>query len=1215
MNAELKTRIEQAIRQFETGDLTRNGLNLFETLGYITERRASLREPSYTEFRDSYIEEKLFHEARAKVSDWKYVDLLFQLSKEEVLKQTSLFDTKKIENTIIETYLFFVIELNNRQYTRTELSQITREMNKLFPMPVMILFKYGNLITLSVINRRLHKRDETKDVLEKVTLIKDINIQEPHRAHIEILFDLSFDKLNEKYQVTNFVELHNAWQKTLDTKELNKRFFSELANWYFWATSRVVFPDDEIKDKDIRNATGIIRLITRLMFIWFLKEKNLISDNLFDEKKLKKALKFSDKNQSTYYKAILQNLFFATLNTEMGTRRFRSKQEGGRNGHYFIHNVLRYEDQFINARESLTKYFDPVPFLNGGLFECLDKQVERNGKLVNVRIDGFSDRTDNVIRIPDELFFSEKEKIIDLSQVYGTPKKSKEKVRGVINILNSYKFTITENTPVEEEVALDPELLGKVFENLLANYNPETQTTARKQTGSFYTPREIVNYMVDESLLAYLKQQLIDDESTEANLRDLLSYSENPNPFQEKDTTTLIRAIDTIKILDPACGSGAFPMGVLHKLVHVLHKIDPRNEQWENRQLEKVDNLISEAGGITDTKTREKVIADLEETRKGVVEAFENNELDYGRKLFLIENCIYGVDIQPIAVQIAKLRFFISLIVDQRTNSENENLGIRPLPNLETKFVAANTLIALDKEEANLFTNPEIEKKKEQLKNVRHDYFEARTPKRKTNCREKDKQLREELTRILTNEHLLQPEEAKKLAAWDPYDQNSSAPFFDMEWMFGLNEGVDVVIGNPPYHQLSKDPSASNIYKNYLKQRFGTSGGRLNTFIFFTHIGIEFLKPNGVITYIIPNTILTQDYYRDTRKLLLDKTILNQIVSYNKLPFENAVVENVTIFAIKDTSQNYSIKHFYDSLESINLDKEKLKSDFLKSDTFSFNFGSNEITDLINQGTIPLSSICSINQAIALKGDKSLSLRESNPKGKFDKLLDGRNINKYSIDWGGVYLDYNLDRIHSCKTRDIFTTKEKLMFRRVSSKLIFTYDNEQYFALNTIVVVNLKSSKDSQLKYLLGILNSNLIDYYYRNKHKSTKTVFSEIQARSVGELPIKKGKDEYQKMISTIVDYILLLKNTNSDTSFLERLIDSMVYELYLPASIQSAGCEVLKHLGNLPELREEWDDGKKLQVIDKVYKELSDPGHPVSTAILKMDTIEEIRIIEGKK
>jgi hypothetical protein len=103
--------------------------------------------------------------------------------------------------------------------------------------------------------------------------------------------------------------------------------------------------------------------------------------------------------------------------------------------------------------------------------------------------------------------------------------------------------------------------------------------------------------------------------------------------------------------------------------------------------------------------------------------------------------------------------------------------------------------------------------------------------------------------------------------------------------------------------------------------------------------------------------------------------------------------------------------------------------------------------------------------------------------------------------------------------------------------------------------------------------------------------------------------------MISTIVDYILLLKNTNSDTSFLERLIDSMVYELYLPASIQSAGCEVLKHLGNLPELREEWDDGKKLQVIDKVYKELSDPGHPVSTAILKMDTIEEIRIIEGKK
>ena len=245
---------------------------------------------------------------------------------------------------------------------------------------------------------------------------------------------------------------------------------------------------------------------------------------------------------------------------------------------------------------------------------------------------------------------------------------------------------MAENTPVEEEIALDPELLGRVFENLLASYNPETQTTARKQTGSFYTPREIVNYMVDESLKAYLKQKLEDEtgikpEDAEAGLEILFTYTEKEHAFTAKESKVLIAAIDNCKILDPACGSGAFPMGVLHKLVHILHKLDPQNEKWKERQ-------ISRARQLDDPAIREKTIEDIES-------AFANNELDYGRKLYLIENCIYGVDIQPIAVQIAKLRFFISLVVDQKKNSSRKNLGILSLPNLETKFVAANTLIGL----------------------------------------------------------------------------------------------------------------------------------------------------------------------------------------------------------------------------------------------------------------------------------------------------------------------------------------------------------------------------------------------------------------------------------------------------------------------------------------------------------------------------------------
>jgi len=165
--------------------------------------------------------------------------------------------------------------LQDDGYSRTQLAGITREINKLFPMPVMILFRHGDTLTLSIINRRLHKRDELRDVLEKVTLIKDINFTDPHRAHIEILFDLSFYEIHHRHGFTNFVELHQAWQKALDSSELNKRFFSEIANWYFWAIQHVVFPKDAGEDTEVRNATSVIRLITRLIFIWFVKEKDL----------------------------------------------------------------------------------------------------------------------------------------------------------------------------------------------------------------------------------------------------------------------------------------------------------------------------------------------------------------------------------------------------------------------------------------------------------------------------------------------------------------------------------------------------------------------------------------------------------------------------------------------------------------------------------------------------------------------------------------------------------------------------------------------------------------------------------------------------------------------------------------------------------------------------------------------------------------------------
>jgi len=373
------------------------------------------------------------------------------------------------------------------------------------------------------------------------------------------------------------------------------------------------------------------------------------------------------------------------------------------------------------------------------------------------------------------LFFGE-EVEVDLTEYYDPEAKKAiiKKVNGLLHILNSFKFTVAENTPIEEEIALDPELLGKVFENLLASYNPETKTTARKQTGSFYTPREIVNYMVDESLIEYLKQNTeIKTDDFESRLRNLFSYNDEGNPFKPKETDELIEAINNAKILDPACGSGAFPMGVLHKMVHLLQKLDPGNVKWKAQQKEKIiGNQIKELekdkkaiAGLSDKAVREKAIQAVDDRLKEIDEIFEskNNFDDYARKLYLIENCIYGIDIQPIAVQISKLRFFISLIIDQDKDSKKDNLGFRSLPNLETKFVAANTLISLEIPTTDLFSeNNPIKVLQEELKATRHEYFNAKTRKEKLRLQQQDKELRKKIAAQISDTLIHKKEEEIK---------------------------------------------------------------------------------------------------------------------------------------------------------------------------------------------------------------------------------------------------------------------------------------------------------------------------------------------------------------------------------------------------------------------------------------------------------------------
>ncbi len=1207
-----KIQIQEAITNFNHGSLFQNTIHFLKILGYESQKTCLLSPNSPQNFIETFDKRHKLDFQKALINNWLSVDFIFQLTEDEFKSQNELFRTNKFNPEEYQSYLFLVVELKVDHYSRGNLVAITREVNKIFQMPSMIFFKIGERITISIINRRPSKIDISRDVLEKVTLIKDINTLKPHRAHIEILFDLSFEEINRKHNVSNFLDLHHAWQKTLDSSELNKKFYKEISNWYFWSLKQVKFPADVEPKQEIRNPINVIRLITRLIFVWFLKEKGLVPDKLFNEKEMDKILNKIDKTGSTYYKAILQNLFFATLNIEMNKDKLNSRKFIERMGYHSQQHLMpayRYERFFKNPDESL-KLFENIPFLNGGLFENLDYEETMNGEYIIKRIDCFSDNLKNEIplKVPDELFFGE-ERQVDLSKDYGDQKKRKETLKGIIHILNSYKFTVEENTPIEEEVALDPELLGKVFENLLASYNPETHTTARKQTGSFYTPREIVNYMVDESLIAYLENSLVEyyesqrtfslvtpasqadvfgrreslqmemadkkvnlteDQKNETNkrLRHLIAYNDLTHKFNEREVDVLIKAIDKVKILDPACGSGAFPMGMLQKLVYVLSKLDPNNEKWKQKQIEKLFE-------IEDSVIREKLVEDIEES-------FQNNELDYGRKLYLVENCIYGVDIQPIAVQIAKLRFFISLVIDQKIIPNQKNLGMRSLPNLETKFIAANTLIGLDKPSQIKIRNLEIEKLEKQLNKVRQQHFNASDRKEKQRLREQDEQLRLNIADLLIDDGW-NDTAARQIAFWDPYNQNKSSEFFDPEWMFGIIEGFDVVISNPPYVRAD-NPLILVLRKKIINsKKFESLWEKWDLYVAFLERGFKLLSDNSVLEFIISDAYMHSKYSIKSQDFFLNQAKINRIDFCSNLKIFEAGIKNIIVEFQKAVGINNiprRIKHFnsFGNFEILKSGRQKDIGNNLFKQDFQFK------SDFHFTNCILWKEICYVSVGMVLNAD------EITAKGEFEKsdlisdkrddihskkYIEAKWIEKYLLKIT-KYLEWNTKRVPYKVRRptfqELYTPQKILMggmtgavideekivcnhsiivsvlwkdLENVENKSIVSSIKKDFDKLGNLKIKRLEleyTSNEFSLKYLLSILNSKF-GYYYLDSKRRSKLGFYPDDLKI---LPIKKLSELNQKAFIDIVDQIIFAKKNNLKSDILENKINLMIYKLY---------------------------------------------------------------------
>ena len=965
--------------------------------------------------------------------------------------------------------------------------------------------------------------------------------------------------LNEKGRVVNAEDLRSRFSVEVLTKE----FYQELSDWYAWAIKIIRFPNDlnDKTDDDKFNNESAIRLITRLIFVWFLKQRHLVPDEFFDEKYITDNLiasfnphakvdLFYKSDESKYYKAILQNLFFAMLNSpitpegskELSERHFRK----GR-GDYDNNKLMRYEYYFKNPQLFVDLANKTVPFLNGGLFDCLDEKDK------DLYYDGFSDReaVKKALIVPDYLFFGEEVgKNIDLSEWYGDKKKKKVSARGIIDILKRYNFTVEENTPFDKEVSLDPELLGKVFENLLASYNPESQTTARKQTGSFYTPREIVQYMVDESLVAHLKRTVGDDLETQ--YRQLMQYTDEVVNFTVEQRKQIMQSLYNCKVLDPACGSGAFPMGMLQQMVHILSRIDPDNTQWKEMMLNKAIDETSDAYRTASSDERREILADIERSFDESV-----NRPDYARKLYLIENCIYGVDIQPIAIQISKLRFFISLVVDQKSNDNPvENFGIRPLPNLEAKFVAANTLIGLDKKDASLFDSAEIKAKESELKIAKHKIFRAKTVRTKRKYRQIVNDLRLKIANMLEDCGAVGNAEAQQLAAWDMFNQNASSPYFDPEWMFNVKEGFDIVIGNPPYiSAIDLKKSLGNTNYKYLKSLFQTSKGTVDMYVYFFEKGLNLLCDGGTLSFITPNKYLSANYGKTLRAYLMTNAKITTVLDVSRdSVFDADTYPVVSIIRKSSDTKTY---------EFIAIDKYKIEHKFnssqlseLPENNWGFILSTKyKLTKKILLKSKSILDVCKINAtSTASEADEFHNSLYNDEKIGL-KLINTGTIDPYCNFWGARTLtdkgeQYlypmlpNNAKILGINRYNLYNSP-KIIIAKMSLRLEGFFDEKgEYASINTNC---LHSIKVSPLK-LMGWIHSKLFNYiyecYFEGLRMSGNYLPFTAPYLSCMCVPVNINFLEIDNLVSSIFNAKRLALDT--DITALEQQIDLLIYHLY---------------------------------------------------------------------
>jgi len=576
-----------------------------------------------------------------------------------------------------------------------------------------------------------------------------------------------------------------------------------------------------------------VRLLGRLIFCWFLKMKKSANNLPLIPEELISSNAVSKCEEKNYFHTIIEPLFFETLN-----KRKDEREEQRQNG-----------------------VWSSIPFLNGGLFEAdkIDYYDPNNKQLLNT------------LQIPNEWFI------------------------GLFKLFEQYNFTVDESTSIDIEIAVDPEMLGRIFENLLAELVKDTGETARKKTGSYYTPRFVVEYIVNYSLYNYLSTHL---NISSDKILTLVFDIDEAYPFTETEKLEILKLLSNLKIIDPACGSGAFLMGAMQKMLEIISFLDPESEFWKQKII----------NSVTDPSFKNYLIDKL-----------KNENINYIIKLGLIRDNIYGIDILTMATEISKLRFFLSLIVDENIDDDKENRGILALPNLEFKFIAADSVLDLKSNlEDDLILKPYIE----ELKTIMNNYFTS-MGKEKELFKQEFIQKQIDISTILSESGKLHPD-IVSLLNWNPF-KNETVDWFNADWMFGLSEGFDIIIGNPPY-VCNKSTDKGKVPK--YKEKYGISDDLYN---YFFLRALELTKPEGIISFITSNTYLTIHSKHNLRIKFLENKIIELIKVDN--PFENPLVDPAIISIQKKEKDQGNYEFEYKNAKS----KNDTETDFYNPEIYNPN--------------------------------------------------------------------------------------------------------------------------------------------------------------------------------------------------------------------------------------------------------------------------------------